>query len=63
MTPQEFRAIRIDLGLTQQDLAVVMGYSSAGRVSIVENADTVPTQVGKLMEAYRSGYRPDNWPG
>ena len=62
MTPTEFRNLRRKLGLTQDQLAAVMGYGSQSRISEVEGGETVPAKAKRLMLAYASGYRPDDWP-
>ena len=63
MTPAKFRELRRKLGLTQDQLAAVMGYGSQSRISEVEGGETVPAKAARLMLAYASGYRPDDWPG
>jgi len=69
MTPAEFKAARLALGLTQGQLAGVLGYtpkSGRSHVGIFElasgNARQVPPQVRRLLEAYLDGYRPPDWP-
>ena len=65
MTPHEFKAIRRSLGLTQPQLAAVLGYASRNGVAILEttlSGRTVPPCVDRLMRAYEAGYRPADWP-
>lgn len=65
MTPSEFRKIRKSLGLTQAELSSYLGYGSAVRISEFERATNpvpVPRLLALLMEAYRDGYRPSDWP-
>jgi transcriptional regulator with XRE-family HTH domain len=65
MTNHQFRKIRHRLGLTQSQLADVMGYGAAMRISEFEretNPRDVPHHVALLMTAYAEGYRPKNWP-
>lgn len=65
MTNNEFRAIRLKLGLTQAQLSRVLGYETALTVSTYERATNprqIPQHVAMLMVAYRDGYRPENWP-
>lgn len=65
MTSAEFKAIRLHLGLTQVELASVLGYSIAMQISEIEratNSKPVPRHVAMLMKAFDAGYRPDNWP-
>ncbi|RWN51409.1 MAG: XRE family transcriptional regulator [Mesorhizobium sp.] len=65
MTASEFKEIRLRLGLTQAELAAVLGYPLAMQVSELERATNpkpVPRHVALLMKAYDDGYRPDGWP-
>lgn len=63
MTPNEFRAIRQQLGLSQAGLAAILGYGHAMRVSEFERgARDVPHLLALLMRAYADGYRPQDWP-
>ena len=63
MTGAEFKQARQSLGLTQEQLARVMGYGSAPRLAELEARDVVKGPPARLMEAYLAGYRPDDWPG
>lgn len=66
MTNNEFRVIRQSLGLTQAQLAAVLRYEAPLTISTYEretNPRKIPTHVALLMEAYRDGYRPSDWPG
>ncbi len=63
MTPAEFRAARQSLGLTQHQMARLIGLGSFRRVSEIENgARAVQDAHVLLMRVYLSGWRPDNWP-
>lgn len=65
MTAAEFKAIRLRLGLTQAELASVLGYSIAMQVSELERATNpkpVPRLIAMLVKAFDAGYRPDEWP-
>jgi len=65
MTNAEFREIRLRLGLTQAELSRVLRYSTPLTISTYERATNprpIPTHVALLMEAYRDGYRPADWP-
>lgn len=65
MTGEEFKAIRARLGLKQSELAAVLDYGSAVRVSEFEretNPREIPPHVARLMRAYDAGYRPKDWP-
>lgn len=66
MENDEFRSIRKRLGLTQAQLASVLGYSHLMQVSEIErdkNPKPVPRAIALLMRAYDEGYRPKDWPG
>lgn len=65
MTNEEFRGIRNRLGLTQIQLAAVLGYANALQISSYErstNPRQVPQLLDRLMRAYDEGYRPGDWP-
>lgn len=51
------------LGLTQAQLAPLLGYGAASRVSEIANGKRTPgASVVRLLRAYLDGYRPDDWP-
>ena len=51
MTPKEFKAARIELGLTQTDLAVKLGWSATHKhVSSIENSGVVQVQTALAIE-------------
>lgn len=65
MTNHEFRAIRQRLGLTQAELARVLGYAHVMTISVYEretNPRATPHLLALVMEALDSGWRPANWP-
>lgn len=65
MTNHQFRAIRMKLGLTQAQLAEVLGYETPLTISTYEretNPRNIPHHVAMLMIAFRDGYRPKHWP-
>lgn len=63
MTPDEIRAARQQLGLTQAHLARVLGYGDHMRVHEIETGKRTPSDaVVRLLRAYLAGYRPDDWP-
>lgn len=65
MNNRDFRRIRTALGLTQAELAAVLGYEQALTISTYEretNPRDIPRHVAMLMIAYRDGYRPRVWP-
>ena len=64
MTPADILAARKALGLTQEQLARVMGYGGKVRISEFEHGTRKPSdQALRLMRAYLEGYRPQDWPG
>lgn len=64
MTPAEVACARKQLGLTQAQLAAVIGLGAAIRVSEWERGVHPPSQQAqRLLRAYLDGYRPDDWPG
>lgn len=66
MTAEDFRIARKALGLTQAQFAKVLGYSGKRGSQVVsdierDKAPITPT-VERLVVAYLSGWRPDDWP-
>ena len=72
MTPEQFKAARLQLQtkhgkpMTQDKLAAVLDYEGPHKraeVSKMESGDkSVSKKNARLMKAYLSGYRPDDWP-
>lgn len=66
MTGAEFKAIRAALGLTQVQLAAVLGFNQRSYLAAFEGSTKssreIPPLVERLMIAYRDGYRPKGWP-
>jgi DNA-binding transcriptional regulator YiaG len=64
MDPTEIRAQRKGLGLTQSQMAHVMGYGDRTRITEIENGRNNPSKSAvRLLKAYVDGYRPADWPG
>jgi transcriptional regulator with XRE-family HTH domain len=67
MTKGDFIKIRHKLGLTQAQLATVLGFARRNYVCALESRSAsgrnIPPLVARLMRAYRDGYRPLDWPG
>lgn len=64
MTPEEFRDVRIALGVTQKQLAALLETAPA-TISNIESPTIrrrPPPRIVQLMEAYAAGYRPEHWP-
>lgn len=68
MTPAELREARHQLGLTQKQMAHMLDireryYQMLEAAPDVLTAMPVPARVKRLITAYMSGYRPEDWPG
>lgn len=63
MTPADIRAAREAFGLTQAQLAPLLGYAAAIRISELERGHRTPGACAVLLlRAYLDGYRPKDWP-
>lgn len=68
MTPAEIKAACTELGLTQGELAKMLDMQDARTLRTMLAAPTAGSQrppaarVVRLIKAYLSGYRPDDWP-
>lgn len=63
MTPDEIREARLRLGLTQFQLAAVMGLRGPQTVSEWERGARTPSETAaRLLRAYLDGYKPADWP-
>ena len=63
MEPDEVRRARKALGLTQAQLAAVMGYGGRVRVAEIEGGRrALGPAAERLLRAYLAGYRPPDWP-
>lgn len=63
MTPTTIKQARSDLGLTQAQLAPLLGYADKSRISELERGTERPgAAVVRLLQAYLDGYRPADWP-
>jgi DNA-binding transcriptional regulator YiaG len=61
--PDKIRNARNALGLTQAELAPLLGYGDVARVSELERGARQPGgAVLRLLHAYLDGYRPPDWP-
>lgn len=63
LTGADVKAIREELGLSQQQLSLLMGYGDKARVSEIERSARKPSAAAvRLLIAYKDGYRPNDWP-
>ena len=66
MTPEQFKAARNSLGLSGNQMGQMLGYQGDHiRVQINRmetGAKPIRNVQARLMNAYLSGYRPDDWP-
>lgn len=66
MKPNQLKSARETLGLSQSQLARLVGYSGANvgqRISAMETGvRPVAGHVARLVAAYLDGHRPADWP-
>lgn len=66
MTPAQFSQARRKLGLSLDQMAVLLGYEGEQARSQVHHLETGRRDVRpaqrRLVEAYLAGYRPSDWP-
>jgi len=66
MTPRELTQARLELGLTLEQMASVLGYVGKYRRQMMHDLETgrraIREPQRRLIEAYLSGYRPKDWP-
>ncbi len=66
MTPEQFKAARNSLGLSGTQMGRMLGYKGEHvRIQIHEmetGKKTIRDPQIRLMQAYLSGYRPEDWP-
>lgn len=63
MTGFDIATIRHSLGLTQAQMAQMLGISKNALSAIERDAYQAREPVKRLLEAIRDGYRPKDWPG
>lgn len=67
MTGAELAAARLALGLYQEELGRMLGFSGRQIKATVYRLETGERPVRdvhrRLVEAYLAGYRPPDWPG
>lgn len=63
MEPEQFKAIREALGLTQRQLGEILGYVDRAHVSHMEKGSRrILPPVALVMRAFADGWRPTDWP-
>lgn len=66
MTPSQLAQARKRLGLTLEQMAILLGYEGRQAKSQVHHMETGRRDIRhaqrRLLEAYINGYRPDDWP-
>jgi len=66
MTPTQLARARERLGLTLEAMATVLGYQGKQRRQMQYDLETgrrtIREPQRRLVDAYLSGYRPDDWP-
>jgi DNA-binding transcriptional regulator YiaG len=67
MTPQDIKRLRDDLGLSAADLAALLetDENTVRRMEMrrdTKNARLPARRMTRLMQAYRDGWRPHDWP-
>lgn len=61
MTTPFIKTVRVRLGLSQAQMADMLGIGRA-RLSALENGANAPETLVRLATAYVDGYRPIDWP-
>ena len=66
MTPDQLARARKRLGLTLEQMALVLGYEGAQAKSQAQHMENGRREIRpaqrRLVEAYLAGYRPSDWP-
>lgn len=66
MTPKQLARARQSLGLTLEQMATMLGYQGEQRRQMQYDLESgrrvIREPQRRLVEAYVSGYRPDDWP-
>lgn len=66
MTPEQMARARKRLGLSLEAMATMLGYQGVQRRQMQYDLETGRREIRepqrRLMQAYLSGYRPDDWP-
>ena len=66
MTPDQLKQARRKLGLTLEQVALMLGYEGEQARGQMHHLETGKRELRpaqrRLMEAYLAGYRPKDWP-
>lgn len=66
MTPEQFKKAKQKLGLSYDQIAILLGYNGKRRVAqvmrMVIGERTIRPAQALLIQAYLDGYRPIGWP-
>lgn len=66
MTPKDIKDARLKLGLTQSQLAILLGYKGDNVRAMMHDLETGAKPLRepqmRLLVAYTEGYRPKDWP-
>lgn len=66
MTPADIKSIRIALNLSGAEFARLLGYEGQHMRQMMHELEAGIKRIRepqrRLAEAYRDGYRPDDWP-
>jgi len=67
MTATQLKKARRKLGLTLDQMADMLGYQGKSKRGQMHHLETGERPIRpaqrRLIDAYLSGYRPDDWPG
>jgi DNA-binding transcriptional regulator YiaG len=65
MTPAELKSIRIELNLSGAEFARLLGYEGQHMRQMMHELESGSKRIRepqrRLAEAYRDGYRPNDW--
>lgn len=66
VTREEFKAARLTLGLSQSQLADMLGYHGKNKRKIIDDLETGVKDIfepqARMVRAFLEGYRPPDWP-
>lgn len=62
MTHEELRWARLNLGLTQEQMAKMLETDTRTLRKYEGGYRQIAVRIARLMDAYKAGYRPKDWP-